>query len=51
MKKSFIILVYSAIKEKLIDKLFLIKNKKAFSKKSYEEFLERENNIVEDLSK
>jgi len=41
--------IYEELREKIEDELFLIKNKKALSEKSYNEFLEREE-VVEDLA-
>ena len=41
--------IYEELREKIEDELFLIKNKKALSEKSYDEFLEREE-VVEDLA-
>ena len=40
--------IYEKIKDTIEDELYLLKNSKALSKESYEEFLEMEE-VVEDL--
>jgi hypothetical protein len=42
--------IYEELREKIEDELYLIQNKKALSKKSYDEFLEIED-ICEELAK
>ena len=40
--------IYELVKEKIEDEVYIMKNAKALSKKSYDEYLEIEN-IVEDM--
>lgn len=42
--------LYEQLREKIEDELYLLQNKKALSKESYEEFLDIEDSFAKDLA-
>jgi len=41
--------IYNRVREKIEDELYLFENKKALEQKAYDEFLEIEESIVQDM--